>query len=49
MGNHKCAGPCLEHCYSKNNIIYLFIGVIIGIIIVKIYYINKERNNKQNI
>ncbi len=33
-----CSGPCLQHCYGSNNIIYLImcfiIGVIVGIIVI---------------
>jgi hypothetical protein len=32
--NINCEGPCLLHCYKKNSIILLLIGIIIG------YYIN---------
>ena len=42
-GLKSCTGPCLEHCYSKNNIIYLLIGLIIGIIISHCYYKNKKK------
>ena len=29
----NCKGPCLQHCYNLNNIIYLLVGCIIGYIL----------------
>jgi len=29
----SCQGPCLTHCYRKNSIILLLIGIVIGIVI----------------
>ena len=40
----SCSGPCLEHCYSKNNTLYLLIGIIIGIIINKWINYKKSMN-----
>ena len=37
----NCKGPCLLHCYYKNSLILIFIGIIIG------YYINNQINNKK--
>lgn len=33
----KCKGPCLPHCYNKNKILFLLIGIILGIVIRKEY------------
>ena len=41
---NKCIGPCLPHCFNKDQILYLVIGLILG------YYLNsylqKKKNNK---
>ena len=29
----KCQGPCLLHCYKRNSVILLLIGIFIGILI----------------
>ena len=34
---NKYSGPCLEHCYSRNNITYFVIGLITGIGLSYIY------------
>jgi len=44
MSCPTCKGPCLPHCYSKNNNYLLFIiagiaGIILGILLYHIYYI----------
>jgi uncharacterized membrane-anchored protein YhcB (DUF1043 family) len=52
MENNKCTGPCLQHCYKKNDIEYLIIGLIIGIFIgIFIGYLcyNKNDNDNDNI
>ena len=36
----------MNNCNGKNNIIYLLIGLIIGIIISHCYYKNKEMESK---
>lgn len=44
----SCTGPCLKHCYkdtTRNNIIYLLIGIIIGILTSYFYYKNKEKES----
>ncbi len=43
----NCSGPCLEHCYSTNNQIYLYllVGIIIGFLfstIIKTKLLDKE-------
>ena len=37
----SCEGPCLKHCYNKNILLYLFIGILIGL---SISYIIKMYN-----
>lgn len=37
------SGPCLKHCYAKNNMLLLFCGVIVGYVVTK--YL--EKNNKK--
>ena len=44
----NCSGPCLEHCYSNNSMLYLivaiFIGLISGVLLSKLY-INQPIKN----
>ena len=30
-------GPCLSHYYNQNNVLFLFIGIVLGFIIVKLF------------
>ena len=33
---NSCQGPCLKHCYAKNNIVFIFsLGIIGGYLITK--------------
>lgn len=49
----NCKGPCLPHCYLKNNnyLLFFIIGIVLGIllyhIIVKYCYITNETNEKE--
>jgi hypothetical protein len=43
-----CAGPCLEHCYNSNRLLYLGIGFIIGFIFFQQYQ-EKNRNWKKEV
>jgi hypothetical protein len=36
-----CQGPCLKHCCKKTKIIYLIIGVLIGILLYELF--NKKK------
>ena len=40
------SGPCLEHCYNMYNNIYLFGGILIGIIL-SLIIMNCKRNTKR--
>ena len=47
----NCNGPCLQHCYYKdNNLLIFFIGFVVGIVIKMIYdrCNNKKINNNKN-
>ena len=33
----NCQGPCLTHCYEKNSIILIVVGILIGIILSELY------------
>jgi len=36
-------GPCLEHCYYKYNVLFLFIGIVLGFVIVKLFLFLKVK------
>ena len=39
----NCVGPCSEHCYTKNNIKALILGIFLGILL---YYLVLEFKKK---
>ena len=50
----KCQGPCLPHCYSKNNnyLLFIMIGIILGMILYHIkiqYFYNTDETDETNI
>jgi hypothetical protein len=36
-------GPCLAHCYYKYNLLFLFIGIVLGFVIVKLFIFLKVK------
>jgi len=52
--NCNCKGPCLPHCYLKNNnyLLFIMIGIILGMIlyhiIVKYNYNTNKKEKKCN-
>ena len=42
----ECYGPCLEHCFSRDNIKYYIYGIITGLSISYIY--NEYKQNHKN-
>lgn len=47
----KCQGPCLPHCYSKNNnyLLFIMIGIILGMILYHIkiqYFYNTDETDE---
>jgi hypothetical protein len=41
----NCKGPCLEHCNSRNNFVYLVLGFFLGIIVTTFlikYFLKKQ-------
>ncbi len=40
MSSSSCKGPCLPHCYKKNNNYLLFIitGIVLGMLLYHIYH-----------
>lgn len=30
---NSCKGPCLKHCYAKNSLVLIFLGMIAGYLI----------------
>jgi len=42
----NCSGPCLEHCYSTNKMLYLLVGIIIGFLLYK--FILQQQQHQQN-
>jgi len=47
--NINCLGPCLQHCYYKNNIIIFFLGILFGIIISDIKFIQNRKFKNKNL
>ena len=43
----NCQGPCLTHCYKKNSILLIIVGILIGIILSELY--RNKTNNKEKI
>jgi hypothetical protein len=53
MYSCKCQGPCLPHCYSKNNnyLLFFMIGIILGMLLYHIkvqysYYYEYENDDE---
>jgi len=45
--NNKCMGPCLPYCSSRNKLLILIIGILIGFLIC-FYFIHKNNKNNKN-
>ena len=51
MSSSSCKGPCLPHCYSKNNnyLLFIMIGIILGMILYHIkiqYFYNTDETDE---
>jgi hypothetical protein len=47
----NCSGPCLEHCYSTNKMLYLLVGIVIGVLLyssLNIFILQQKNKNKNN-
>ena len=46
--NNNCQGPCLPHCLSNtyNKILFLFLGIIVGIMFSIFYYQRNYESDK---
>ena len=40
---NSCQGPCLKHCYAKNSLVLIFIGITAGFLITKFLEKDDER------
>ena len=42
---NSCQGPCLKHCYAKNSLVLIFLGLIVGMLLNSFIFNSKKDNN----